>query len=313
MSLNLAYVNNLIKDALDEDLGELGDITSNLTVKTDKIIDFQISNREDIILCGSNLLPTIFKQVSERLKINIPEITTKSNSNSSTHKESTNYLRQNFYDGDFLAKNSVIFQGKCNARVVFAVERLALNLIQHLSGISTITNLYVSKVDKNSKTKILDTRKTLPNLRLLQKYAVKIGGGENHRAGLYDMILIKDNHIAAAGSVENAIKITKEKIKQKNSLKNLLIEVECDTLEQVQKAAANKPNIIMLDNMNLEQIRKAQEIIANRTKIEVSGNINLEKIRDISMLNIDYISVGSLTHSVKAVDIGLDIIDDRSE
>lgn len=304
MLLNLTYINNLVRKALDEDLGKSGDITSNLTIAANKIIDFQITNRENIILCGSNLLSIIFTKVAKRFKIDTPEAILTSSTSTLNKRKSKNYLVQNFYDGDFLKKNSIIFQGKWNARAVFAAERLALNLMQHLSGIATTTNLYVKNLSINSKTKILDTRKTLPNLRLLQKYAVKTGGGQNHRMGLYDMILIKDNHVAAAGNISKAIEMARGNIMQKN----LLVEVECDTLDQVQQAALTNPDIIMLDNMNLEQIKEAQKIIANRAKIEVSGNINLDRIHDISLLNVDYISIGALTHSVKAADIGLDIL-----
>ncbi len=277
------YIDSLIKNGLDEDLGKNGDITSNYTISASKNIKFQIRNREPIILCGLNIALKIFIATTKRLK-------TKSIT-----------LKSNFVDGDYLAKNSVIIEGFGNARAIFAAERLVLNLIQHLSGIATITNQYVKQI--SGQTKILDTRKTIPGLRELQKYAVKTGGGQNHRMALYDGILIKDNHIAAAGSIAKAIQMIR-----KNLTKKMLIEVECDKLSQVEEAIAAKADIIMLDNMNLEQIKKAVSLIDGKAKIEVSGGINLEKIKEISKTGVDYISVGALTHSVKAVDIGLDII-----
>lgn len=274
-------IEQIIKQGLDEDLGKPGDITSNLTIAENKNIKFQIKNREEIILCGADIACQVFKTVEKKLKTKIT-------------------LKKNFNDGDFLKKNSVIIEGSGNARAIFAAERLALNFMQHLSGIATNTNNYVKEL-ANSKTKILDTRKTLPGFRALQKYAVKTGGGKNHRFALYDGVLIKDNHIAAAGGITSAVAMVKKGTKLK-------IEVECDNLNQVKEALDAKVDIILLDNMNLQQIKKAVATIAGKAKIEVSGGMNLEKIKEISKTGVDYISVGALTHSVKAVDIGLDII-----
>ncbi len=283
MQIKLKYINDLIKQGLDEDLGS-GDITSNYTIPAHKNIKFQIRNREPIVLSGLEIAFKIFSTTCKRLK-------TKSIT-----------LKSNFSDGDYLPKNTVIIEGSGNARAIFAAERLVLNLLQHLSGIATTTNQYVQELS-GSKTKILDTRKTIPGLRQLQKYAVKTGGGQNHRMALYDGILIKDNHIAAAGSISQAVEMVR-----KNLTKKMLIEVECDKLSQVSEAITARADIIMLDNMNLEQIKKAVQLIDGKAKIEVSGGINLEKIKAISAAGVDYISVGALTHSVKAVDIGLDII-----
>ncbi len=285
-TLDPKAVKDLIKKALDEDFGENGDITSNLTIPSSEPVKFQISNREEIVLCGVDFALMVFDEVAERFKSKDKLIITKKLS-----------------DGKKLKKNSIILQGSWNAKAVFAAERVALNLLQHLSGIATKTSQYVAKIS-GKKTTILDTRKTIPGLRILQKYAVKIGGGHNHRMGLYDGILIKDNHIAAASGIANAVKMVR-----KNLPKKMKIEVECDNLAQVKEALENNVDIIMLDNMSLSQIKQAIKLISGRAKIEVSGGINLQKIAAISKLGVDYISIGALTHSVKAADIGLDIID----
>ncbi len=271
-------LDQIIDLSLQEDLGSIGDITSNLTIPEKKIINFKISNREEIILCGVDLVLKVFLKVSKNIS-----------------------LKKHFADGDSLKENSVIISGEGNARDIFAAERIALNLMQHLSGIATKTNKFVLELE--GKAKILDTRKTIPALRELQKYGVKIGGGKNHRMALYDGILIKDNHIAAAGSIKNAVLNVKNKLETSMS-----IEVECDNLEQVKESLDVGVDIIMLDNMNLTQIKKAVRLIDGKSKVEVSGNVTLDRIKEISKTGVDYISVGSITHSVKAVDIGLDII-----
>lgn len=279
----------IIDFGLEEDLGTEGDITSNATVSQDNIIDFSISNREEIILCGVDFALKIFHQFLDKRLLQKYKILT---------CKPFIEIEKLHNDGDLIKANSTIIKGKAHARIIFAAERLVLNLMQHLSGIATKTYQITSQIQ--GKTKILDTRKTIPTLRALQKYAVKVGGGQNHRLALYDAILIKDNHIAAAGGIKNAILSAK-------NYSNKIIEIECDNLDQVKEAVINDVDIIMLDNMSLEQIEEAIKIINNKTKIEVSGNMNPQKIAAISHLAIDYISMGSLTHSVEAVDIGLDI------
>ena len=279
-------IKDIIKFGLDEDLGSSGDITSNHTIAADKQIGFAIVNREEIILCGVDIAVEIFDQIQKRdgfwgqLKID-----------------------KHFEDGAKLKAGRKIISGFGNARAILAAERLALNLMQHLSGVATTTQKYVQQIASGSKAKILDTRKTIPNLRLLQKYAVKTGGGKNHRMGLYDGVLIKDNHIAAAGSIEKAVAQMRKNLTDKKTL----IEVECDNLAQAQEAKEAKADIIMLDNMNLAQIKKAVALIDGGAKIEVSGGIKLENISEVSAAGVDYISVGALTHSACSVDIGLDI------
>ena len=283
-------INNQLEELItlfvNEDLGEIGDITSNYTIEKKDKAKFVIVNKEEMVLCGVDIALFIFKIVANRLKIT-EDI----------------HITKYFNDGKFLHKNQVIISGTLNIRLILAAERLVLNLLQHLSAIATKTNKFVLQLS-NNKTKILDTRKTIPGIRKLQKYAVKTGGGFNHRLALYDAILIKDNHIIAGGGISNTI----QKVKSCNN-KNLLIEIECDTLSQVKIAAQENIDIIMLDNMNLEQIKKAIHIIDNRAKIEVSGGVTLSKIKNISALGVDYISVGELTNSITSIDIGLDILD----
>lgn len=273
----------IIKLALKED-DVFHDITSDLTIDEKAEITFQIAPRQDIIFCGEDIIFEVFAQLKKAKKFK--------NSN----------LDLEFFanDGDKIKAKKPILTGRGSSKIILAGERVILNLVQHLSAISSATNEFVKKLnDKNIK--ILDTRKTLPGLRALQKYAVKIGGGKNHRFSLSEMILIKDNHIAACGSIKKAI-LNARKGKKK-------IEIECDNFVQVKEAVANAPDIIMLDNMSIAEIKKCtREIRKNKAiLIEVSGGINLENIANYRGLDIDFISIGSLTHSVKAVDIGLDI------
>ena len=287
MQINDQQIQKIIDAALDEDLGVKGDITSNFTIADNVAVKFQISNRQEILLCGVDAAIATFEAIAKRLnpKINLQ-------------------INKHFNDGDKLEKDAVIISGEWDAKSVFAAERVALNLLQHLSGIATATNSYVSEL-ASDKTQILDTRKTIPTLRALQKYAVKTGGGKNHRFALFDGILIKDNHIAAAGSISNAVAMVRKNLQTQNQ--TMPIEVECDHLTQVEEALEAKADIIMLDNMNLEKMKTAKIMIGTKAKIEVSGGITLKDIKPISAIGVDYISIGSLTHSVKAVDIGLDI------
>ncbi|MDA0901968.1 MAG: carboxylating nicotinate-nucleotide diphosphorylase [Proteobacteria bacterium] len=287
MQINDQQIQKIIDAALDEDLGVKGDITSNFTIADNVAVKFQISNRQEILLCGVDAAIATFEAIAKRLnpKINLQ-------------------INKHFNDGDKLEKDAVIISGEWDAKSVFAAERVALNLLQHLSGIATATNSYVSEL-ASDKTQILDTRKTIPTLRALQKYAVKTGGGKNHRFALFDGILIKDNLIAAAGSISNAVAMVRKNLQTQNQ--TMPIEVECDHLTQVEEALEAKADIIMLDNMNLEKMKTAKIMIGTKAKIEVSGGITLKDIKPISAIGVDYISIGSLTHSVKAVDIGLDI------
>lgn len=275
-------IKKIVKIALCEDCA-LDDITSDLTIPKNSIVSFEIKAREDIIFCGHDVISEAFLALK----------------NSPKFKNSKLDFKISAKDGAAIYKTKSIASGTGDAKLVFAAERVILNLIQHLSGVATFTQQFVAALN-DKKIKILDTRKTLPGLRFLQKYAVEVGGGKNHRFSLADMILIKDNHIAAAGSVTKAVAACADS--------KLKIEVECDTVEQVAEAIKAKPDVILLDNMKISDIKKSIKIINKKSQIEVSGGVNLKTVKEFSGLEIDFISVGSLTHSARAVDIGLDIV-----
>ncbi|MBT4989458.1 MAG: carboxylating nicotinate-nucleotide diphosphorylase [Rickettsiales bacterium] len=266
----------LIDKALEEDIGK-GDITSQSTIAEDANAKFKLIAKEDFILCGTEIFTKTFLAIDPNVKIDIY-----------------------FKDGDQIYSGNVILSGEGNARSVLKSERVALNFMQYLSGIASKTDSYV-QLCKNTKIKILDTRKTVPLYRKLAKYAVKIGGGYNHRMGLYDAILIKDNHISAAGSVKKAILATRDKLPGEP------IEIECENLDQVKEAVKYNPEIIMLDNMSDDAIEAAIKIIDGRSKIEVSGNINKQRIERINKLKIDYIAIGDITYNNSFCDISLKI------
>lgn len=277
MQLQLTLFKKFFDYALSEDLRLGGDITSKYLIDQNKNIEFSITSREKMVLCGLPIVQYFF------------------------YNYSTIEYQSFAQDGDKIDALEKIGSGFGNAREILALERTILNYLQHLSGIATLTNEYVSKIN-NNKTKICDTRKTLPGLRALQKYAVVTGGGRNHRFALDSSILIKDNHIAICGSIENAIE--KAKTHAPHYTK---IEIECEDLEQVQKALDCQVDIIMLDNMTLEQISQAVKLIKGQCLIEVSGRVNLQNISQIADLNVDFIAIGRLTNSAKSIDIGLDI------
>lgn len=257
------------------------DITTNSIIMKNKSVNFKVisKNKEDFVLCG-------IEAMDRALAV-------------TTAMHEVYFSAQN---GDIIPHGGVIFEGKANIKELLCVERVVLNVIQHLSGISTKTKKFVDAIN-NEKIKIFDTRKTMPYLRNLQKYAVTVGGGYNHRFTLSDMILIKDNHIAIVGGVKDAIRLAKK------NANNYKIEIECDTLFQVEEVSKLNVDIIMLDNMSTDEIAKASEIIRKNSKsiIEVSGGVNLSNIQSYQNLDIDRISIGALTHSVEAVDISLEI------
>ena len=277
----------LIAFALTEDR-VFNDKTSDLCLTKNLQTSFAINTREPIVFCGKKIILEVFEQLKKSKKFK----------NSS--------LKIEFFGDDCTAfkAGETIAQGQGCAKLIFAGERIILNFIQHLSAISTITNQFVRKLN-NSRITILDTRKTLPAFRSLQKYAVICGGGKNHRFDLSSQILIKDNHLASSKkNIASLLDISKKKYK------NLQTEIECDEYWQVLEALEVQPDIIMLDNMNMQNLKKSISAIRKKNSkiiIEVSGGINLENISNYRELDIDCISIGSLTHSVKAVDIGLDI------
>lgn len=275
---------NIIKSALIEDAA-FKDVTSDLIIPKNSKINFEINSRQNMIFCGEKIISEVFLQLKNSKKF-------------CDSKIDFEILAK---DGDSIKSGKAIARGEGDSKLIFAAERIVLNLIQHLSGIATLTNQFIKELN-NKKIQILDTRKTLPNLRALQKQAVVAGGGKNHRSNLSDLILIKDNHIAAAGSVSKALILAKKSKKK--------IEIECDDFKQVVEAVKYQPDIIMLDNMKSAEIKKCSDLIrknSKKIKIEVSGGINLNNVKTFSKLDIDFISIGSLTHSVIAADIGLDV------
>ena len=275
--LNQKEIEKLIKIGLEEDIG-LGDITSRSILSPHDINVAEVLTRENIVLCGLNILKSVFLTLD-------PDI---------------NFSDDRFNDGDNLKSNTKIISIKGKGIALLEGERVALNILQRLCGIATLTKEYVEKANP---VKILDTRKTTPGLRLFEKYAVSCGGGKNHRFGLYDAVLIKDNHIKAAGGIIKAV----EKIK-KNYNNSIQIEVETTTLSEVSDAIIAKSDIIMLDNMPLEDIKKAVNLIDGRASIEVSGSISIDQLNALSKVNIDFVSIGALTHSPKASDISMNFL-----
>lgn len=270
-------LSKIIKQALKEDIGS-GDITTNLVVNSDQIVNAEIVAKSEGILAGCDIVRMVFKCLDPKVKV-----------------------RFNLKDGERFHSGQVIAQISGKATALLSGERTALNFLCRLSGIASLTRKFVDMVS-DTKAKILDTRKTTPLLRDWEKYAVRVGGGTNHRMGLYDMILIKDNHIKVAGSITEAIKRV-----QKNNKKKLLMEVETKNLKEVREALALKVPVIMLDNMNIRQITQAVKLAKGKAKLEVSGGVNLRNVRKIAQTGIDYISVGAITHSAPIVDMSMKI------
>ena len=268
------YIFELIKISLSEDFKDSEDVTGSAIFQDEKDY-FYLLSKDEGILCGIEIFKKVFKII-----------------------DPTSEIETNLSDGDRIEKNMIVTTifGKVSA--ILKAERTALNLLSHLSGIASKTNEFVRKA--NGRSTILDTRKTLPGLRELQKYAVRCGGGENHRMGLYDMVMIKDNHIDAASGIENAVKKVRDKWGSKYK-----IEVETRDLKEVKQALELGVNRIMLDNMNIETMHKAVELINGLVETEASGNMTLDRIAEVSHAGVDYISVGELTHTVKAFDFSL--------
>ncbi len=272
--LNFLIVDDIIKRALKED-SPYGDVTVSAIVSPLERAEVDLIAKEDGIICGLDIFKRVFEILGE-VEVNL-------------------FVK----DGDLVKNTMVIGKATGNAGNILVGERIALNLLQRMSGIATLTNKYVKKLE-GLNTKILDTRKTTPNLRALEKYAVKIGGGVNHRFSLSDGILIKDNHIGYAGGIKEAIELAK-----KNSSFVRKIEVETETKEQVLEALEAGADIIMLDNMSPDLAKDMVKLINGRALTECSGNITLDTVTDYGKTGVDYISSGELTHSVKAFDISL--------
>ena len=274
--LNDSSIEALVKKTLKEDI-EYGDITTRNIFSKDKFAIAEITSREPMILCGLDIFQSVFKYLNPDVK----------------------FFSKNYKDGDEVSIEEVIIKVECDVISLLEGERSALNILQWLSGISTLTNRYVKKA---KPIKILDTRKTTPGLRVFEKYAVICGGGNNHRFGLYDQVLIKDNHIEVAGSITKAVKLIKEKIAKDN-----IIEVEVKTIEEVEEALNNNVDIIMLDNMDINIMKQAIKKINGKAKIEISGGVTYERLGEISKIGADFISIGALTHSAAAIDISMNI------
>lgn len=266
---------DIIKNALSQDVGR-GDITTNTLVSASQKAEAVLVAREDLVVCGLPVMSEVFSTLDGRIRM-LPEKP----------------------DGGGVRAGNTICTITGPARGILTGERVALNFFQNLSAVATLTRQYVEKIE-GTHARIVDTRKTTPGLRQLQKYAVRIGGGRNHRMGLDDGILIKENHIFLAGSITEAIKRMEESASHLHR-----IEVECETLDQVQEALDAGAQAILLDNMDLKTLHRAVVIAGGKALLEASGNINLDTVRAVAETGVDLISVGAITHSAGSKDVSL--------
>lgn len=270
---------SFISAALKEDVGD-GDHSTLSAISENAQSRAQLLVKDNGILAGVEVAWKIFHHVDAGLRVNIT-----------------------FADGSEIKKGDVVFAVEGSARAILTAERLVLNCMQRMSGIATKTRNLVNLV-KGTSAQVLDTRKTTPNFRLLEKWAVVIGGGHNHRMGLYDMIMLKDNHIDMAGGIKEAIHRAKDYLRATD--KTLKIEIETRNLDEVRQVlSTGGVDIIMLDNMDIETIKEAIKLIAGKYKTEASGNISEETIREVAACGVDYVSAGVITHSVKSLDLSL--------
>jgi nicotinate-nucleotide pyrophosphorylase (carboxylating) len=278
-----SYIEEFIDLAFREDIGD-GDHTSLSIIPETTKGKARLLVKQEGVIAGSNIAEKIFKKLD-------PDI----------------QLKYFIADGSIVKPGDVVFIAEGKVLALLQAERLVLNIMQRMSGIATQTHRYVSEL-KGLKTKIIDTRKTTPGMRLLDKLAVKTGGGENHRIGLFDMILIKDNHVDFAGGIENAVERVKKYLQEKN--KSLKIEVEARNLSDVETILKMEGiHRIMLDNFSLQETRKAVKAIGDKCETESSGGITLENLRAYAECGVDYISVGALTHQIKSIDLSFKAID----
>lgn len=263
-----------IKPYLEEDIGT-GDITAAI-IPENVTAEAEVVSREGMVLCGQSWFDAVFQELDERVRID-----------------------WRCEEGEAVKVNALLCRLAGPARALLTGERTALNLLQTLSATATVARQYADAV-AGTGCKVLDTRKTIPGLRAAQKYAVSVGGCHNHRLGLYDGVLIKENHIMAAGSIGQAVRIARE-------LTRAPVEIEVETLEQLHEALEVRPDRIMLDNFGLDELRAAVRLTAGRTELEASGNIGLDNIRTIAETGVDYISIGALTKHIKAIDLSMRI------
>jgi nicotinate-nucleotide pyrophosphorylase (carboxylating) len=274
-------VKEFIRSALEEDIG-VGDMTSGLLVPEEHRASGVLVAKSGFMLAGLLFAEEVFRSLDSDIK-----------------------FTQLAEEGSRVKKSAVLARITGRTQSLLAGERVALNILQRLSGVATLTNRFVKKVE-DLDVRILDTRKTTPGMRYLEKYAVRIGGGYNHRFGLYDGILIKDNHIEAAGGIKNAVAQARENFRDK-------IEVEAESLKDVKDAVQAGADIIMLDNMSVKDMKAAVRIAGKKAKLEASGNVTIDNVRRLAETGVDYISVGALTHSAPAADISMKIVETAAE
>ena len=269
-------VQEFVRRVLVEDLGSGGDVTSNATIDADARFTAEMSCREPITVAGLDVAIAFFRALDREVRV-----------------------KKEVQDGASVPAGTVLIRLEGHARAMLAAERSALNTLQHLSGIATLTRRYVDAIEGTGAT-LLDTRKTVPGMRLLGKYAARMGGAQNHRMRLDDGVLIKDNHVAVSGGVEAAVKAAKAA--------NIGLQIQCevDRLEQIEPALTAGADRLLLDNMKPDMLREAVKVVAGRVPLEASGGVNLDTIRAIAESGVDFISVGRITQSAPAVDIGLD-------
>ena len=277
MTCLLPDATDTIERALAEDIGT-GDVSSQFTIPEDKVVSAVMSTRTAGVIAGIPIAVRVFQRVDPTLNITpLAE------------------------DGQAVSAGDTLLTVTGSARSILTAERTALNFVQRLSGIATKTAVFV-RLAEGTRARIVDTRKTTPGLRALEKYAVRCGGGHNHRFGLYDAVMIKDNHIAACGGITAAVQAAYSQAPH-----TMTVTVECDTLDQVQEAVEAGADIVMLDNMTLDEMRSAVELVDGQAAIEASGGVTEVTVADIAATGVDIVSVGSITHSAVSLDIGLDI------
>jgi nicotinate-nucleotide pyrophosphorylase (carboxylating) len=276
-NVDLQEVCSIIDRALQEDIGT-GDVTTGAILLPGLVLRGEFIGKELGVVAGLQVAELVLQRVDDHIALSC--------------------LVQ---DGDSIQAGQTLATIEGPGGAILSAERVALNFLQRMSGIATMARQYVDAV-RGTEAVILDTRKTAPGLRALDRLAVRLGGGQNHRFGLYDMVLIKDNHIAAAGGISQAM----ERVRMVAS-RELAVEVEVTSLTQLEEALAGEPDRIMLDNMSLDEMRRAVELAAGRVQLEASGNVTLDNVAEIAATGVDFISVGALTHSVRALDISLEI------
>lgn len=279
-------VREIIRIALNEDIGN-GDITTSLLIPEDNESRALIISKGNFVVAGIPFVKEVFAILDTRIKFNL-------------------FIN----DGSKVTKGTVIAEVQGRTRALLSGERVSLNILQRLSGIATLTNMFVERV-KGLNVKIVDTRKTTPGLRFMEKYAVRMGGGSNHRFGLFDGILIKDNHIEAVGSITDAMNLARKGHHPVRDLSLSGIEVEVENLNDLKEAIEAGADIVMLDNMSVEDMKKAVDTARNTQRniiLEASGNVTLDNVREIAQTGVDLISIGALIHSATAVDISMKIV-----